>query len=510
MVNRDDVPEAKEILDLYKKDRMHYLTLPFLAGLEEIERTTPEDPSQWDNRRIRTAVLFYFCTPHMDYCPKWYQRLLATRSGLVADVQIQFARSEFRSSRDVICELHELAHNPAHAQVARLVSLTLLRAFPARCKLKQLRELDNLLWAAIQHADRASFEELIEMKLSRKSMNIAQHLHWLAAGLVVSPAIYRERLSDFIRGRKRQVQQVATFFCDPEWESRYKLDIPVSLNIPTVELLIRLVGGYVGPDLRWEDGLVTPPMEASRLVHTYIQHLATSPAKDASDALASLHADPALERWHGELSRARDSQRVVRRDAEYRHPTLEQVRETLNGGVPANPGDLAALLMDQLQEIAMRIRTSNTDDWRQYWNEPSRQEPTPKHEELCRDALLSDLRQYLPPSVDAQPEGQYANDKRADIRVTYRDFQVPIEIKKSNHPKLRSAIKTQLIAQYTIDPATGGYGIYLVFWFGREGCPPGTDGRPKSAAELEERLRKTLSPDEARKISVCAINVARP
>ncbi len=511
VADRDDVPEAKEILDLYKKDRMHYLTLPFLAGLEEIERTTPEDPSQWDNRRIRTAVLFYFCTPHMDYCPKWYQRLLATRSELIADVQIQFARSEFRSSRDVIYKLHELAHNPDHAQVARLVSLTLLRAFPARCKLKQLKELDNLLWAAIQHADRASFEELIEMKLSRKSMNIAQHMHWLAAGLVVSPAIYRERLSDFIRGRKRQVQQVATFFCDPEWESRYKLDIPVSLDIPTVELLIRLVGGYVGPDLRWEDGLVTPPMEASRLVHTYIQHLATSPAKDASDALASLHADPALERWHGKLSRTRDSQRIIRRDAEYRHPDIEQVRETLSGGAPTNPGDLAALLADRLHEIARRIRTGNTDDWRQYWNENSYGRPTePKPENSCRDALLSDLRQCLPPSLDAQPEGQYANDKRADIRVSCSGFNVPVEIKKSRHRDLWSAMKNQLIAQYMQDSDASGYGIYLVFWFGQEKCQPGPGGRPKSAADLEKKLRDTLSPEEARMISVCVIDVARP
>ncbi len=511
VADRDDVPEAKEILDLYKKDRMHYLTLPFLAGLEEIERTTLEDPSQWDNRRIRTAVLFYFCTPHMDYCPKWYQRLLATRSELVADVQIQFARSEFRSSRDVIYKLHELAHNPDHAQVARLVSLTLLRAFPARCKLKQLKELDNLLWAAIQHADRASFEELIEMKLSRKSMNIAQHMHWLAAGLVVSPAIYRERLSDFIRGRKRQVQQAATFFCDPEWESRYKLDIPVSLDIPTVELLIRLVGGYVGPDLRWEDGLVTPPMEASRLVHTYIQHLATSPAKDASDALASLHADPELERWHGELSRTRDSQRIIRRDTEYRHPDIEQVRETLNGGAPANPGDLAALLADRLHEIARRIRTGNTDDWRQYWNENPYGRPTePKPENSCRDALLSDLKQCLPPSLDAQPEGQYANDKRADIRVSCSGFNVPVEIKKSRHRDLWSAMKNQLIAQYMQDSDASGYGIYLVFWFGQERCQPGPSGRPKSAADLEKKLRDTLSPEEARMISVCVIDVARP
>ena len=80
----------------------------------------------------------------------------------------------------------------------------------------------------------------------------------------------------------------------------------------------------------------------------------------------------------------------------------------------------------------------------------------------------------------------------------------------SNHPKLWSAIRTQLIAQYTIDPATGGYGIYLVLWFGQGKCQPGPDGRPTSAAELEERLRQMLSPNEVRKISVCVIDVTTP
>ena len=510
VVDRDDVPKVKKILGLYKENYGHYLALPFLASLEEIERKAPKESDRLDEGQIRKALTFYYCTLHEDYCPRWYQRLLATRPEIVADVQVQYARIALRSDREAICKLHELAHNPAHAQVARLASLPLLRAFPTRCKLKQLRELDNLLWAAIQHADRASLEELIATKLSRKSMNHAQRAHWFAAGLVVAPAIYRERLNDFVRDREKQVQQVATFFCDPEWESRYELDIPVPLEIPMVELLIRLIGSYVGPGLWWKDGPVSSLMEASRQVDTYIRHLAVSPAKEASSALASLRSDPALARWYAELSRARDSQRIIRRDAEYHHPTIEQVRETLNGDAPANPGDLAALLVDRLHKIATRIRTGNTDDWRQYWNEPSGQEPTPKHEDHCRDALLSDLRHCLPPGMDAQPEGQYANDKRADIRVACRDFQVPIEIKKSNNPKLWSAIRTQLIAQYTTDPATGGYGIYLVFWFGREKCQPGPDGRPTSAAELEERLRETLSPDEARMISVCVIDVARP
>ena len=509
--DRPDVPEPEEILALHRKGRMHYLEWPFLAGLAEIERTAPEDAAQWDSDRIRKALTFYYCVPHGDYRPKWYRRLLEARPEVVARVQVRFAVSEFRSDSELIYKLWELAHDPKHAQVARHASLPLLRAFPTRCQLKQLSGLDDLLWTAIQHADRVSCEELIATKLSRKSMNHAQRAHWLAAGLVVAPAIYRERLSDFVQGREKQVQQVATFFCDPEWESRYELGIPVSLEIATVALLIRLIGSYVGPDLRWQGGLVSPAMEASRQVHTYIQHLAASPAKGASDALALLPSDPSLVRWQEELSRARDSQRVIRRDAEYRHPTLEQVCETLQNGPPANAADFSALVVDRLREIADQIRTGDSNGWRLYWNEDAYGRPRDsKPENSCRDALLSSLRAQLPSGVQVHPEAKFAADTHVDIRVSWTGFNVPVEIKKSCHRDVWSAMRNQLIAQYMQGSDASGYGIYLVFWFGPEKCQPGVDGRPESADELERRLEYTLSPDEACKVSVCVIDVTKP
>ena len=58
-----------------------------------------------------------------------------------------------------------------------------------------------------------------------------------------------------------------------------------------------------------------------------------------------------------------------------------------------------------------------------------------QHEDDCRNVLLSDLQQMLQPySVDAQPEGRYANDNRADIRVASGSrLAIPIEIKKYTH-----------------------------------------------------------------------------
>ena len=365
-----------------------------------------------------------------------------------------------------------------------------------------------LLWSAIQHGDLDSFRSLIEKKLSRKSMDAGQRASWLMAGLIVSPETWLWALNEFAEGRERRVRHVAEFL-----NYHPSLSFPIDkLETQALRLLIRLVGRVYAPSA---SGIVTPAMEASDRVGWMIQRLAELPTEEAGAALQVLAMETELPRWRPYLLRARDDQRAVRRDAAYRHPDVGQICRTLDDGPPANPADLAALLADRLGELGDRIRNGNTDDWRQYWNLDSRCGPRePRHEESCRDALLSDLRQCLRGEVDAQPEGHYANDKRADIRVSCRNFQIPVEIKKNSHAKLWSALRDQLIAQYTRDPATDRYGIYLVLWFGEvdghRTPPPHSGVRPDSPEALKARLEDALTPEERRKISVCVIDVSAP
>ena len=508
VIDREDVPDIEEILALREKGHWHYLGYPFLAALAEIERTAPEEICRLTENQMRKALAFhYWLSSSKD--PNWYQRLLNSRPSIVADVLIQSGKSQLRGGNEHISGLFALAHREDHSQVAKHASLPLLYAFPTRCKLKQIQSLDYLLWAALQYADRTSLQELIEKKLSRKSMNNAQRVHWLAAGIIVSPRAYNNLLRDFVEGHERRTRRVLGFFYS-EHSMQFSID---ELGIASSELLIRLVGSYVGSDQLKAEGWVTPEVQAALLVNDLIQRLAASPAKDASDALGRLLADPALSRWHDVLSQAQDAQQVTWRDASYRHPTIEKVCQTLNGGNPANAADLAALVMDRLDAIARKIRGGPTSDWRQYWNVDQYNRPTcEKPEDACRDNLLSDLQNRLEQlDIDAQPEGRYTNDKRSDIRVYFGGSNVPVEIKKNSHQKLWSALRDQLITKYTSTPGTDGYGIYLVFWFGKDRTPPPPSGtRPANAKELQERLEATLSPDEARKISICVIDVSRP
>ena len=235
------------------------------------------------------------------------------------------------------------------------------------------------------------------------------------------------------------------------------------------------------------------------------------------EALRRLASDDTLHRWRDQLRDARDRQAVISRDSFYRRPELDQVRATLDNLAPANAADLAALALHRIDEVARSIRHANTNDWCQYWNEDEYGRPTgPKREESCRDALLSHLERLLPAEVEAQPEGRYAADRRADIRLSCSGFHVPIEIKKQSHADLYRAARDQLVSKYTRDPATGGHGIFLALWFGDPEKTPldDTATRPDSAEQLQQRLEaclaRQLPPQQLRKIAVRVIDVSKP
>ena len=501
-----------EILDLRSQNRMHYLNLPFLAGMDILDLPVPADLSEHEVDLYRTALMFYYCGfVRGEYTPKWYGQLLASRPDIVADVQLQFSRVELKRSGQHVDGLFELAHDPSHAEVARSISLPLLRSFPTRYRTVQLGTLRYLLWAAIQYADIDALSRLIADKVALKSMSVAQRAHWLAAGLVISSERLGELASDFASTSYNRSRGIADFFGGGRHP--YNSELMNYVDLRAAGLIVRMVGRHFGPELLNVAGVVTPAMEASRLVNQLVAHVAASASTESGRVLETLSSDSSLSNWRFHIDSAREAQRVTRRDTLYQHPVPERVVTTLSGGTPANPGDLVALLEGLLEDLADEIRTSNTNDWRQYWNlDHNRKPQSPKHENECRNTLLSHLRKMFREGVHAQPEWQSTDEKRPDIVVAYvSHFSVPIETKKNSHRNLWTAMHRQLMKYYVSDPNTGGYGIYLVFWFGPDftKAPPPQGQRPETAKGLKERLEATLSEEQKRRITVSVVDVAQ-
>ena len=515
VIGRHDLPTVREIIRLAKNQREHYLGLPLLAGLEEADRASPGFLLRKANSRVRACVAFYHeWAPRMsgsnDGRPAWYQGLLDSHPGMVAETAVQCAATALRAHGFVSQEFWDIAHDETHGAVARAATLDLLRVFPTRCHSRLLWTLDELLWGAIACGAEAELLDLARRKLSKTGMNAGQRVRWLGTGLICSPGTYRGPVAEFLGKKEGLIRHLARFcvhgaapFNSSHGSRRFPFQ---DLDSQTLAFIIRAFGRYFSP--REPIGF----SDETNFIGGIVENLASKPDKSASTALESLLADDSMARWHKRLFHARSSQRVIRRDAEFRHPTLQQARQALRDGPPANPGDLAALIVDRLRNLAAGIRTRNTNEWRLFRNEAGHGRPgEPKVENSCRYALLALLKRHLPQPVNAQPEGQHASEARSDILVSANGFQLPIEVKRNKDRELWSAVQKQLMAKYAVDPASGGYGVYVVFWFGSDQQRRRSDGvRPNSPAELERLLSESLSPDERRKISICVIDVSPP
>ncbi len=515
-LNRHDLPSVSEIVDLEIKSGWSHIRLVCLVGMNELFQNDPMNALRLEDAVLSRLIAFQLTYGNYNDS-EWFKVLVRQRPALVAEVLLVNALAMLRAGKDHVSGLHSLAYDDAYSEVARVVLPKLLERFPLRTRKLQLSDvLVPLLKGTLRCLDREALAELIARKLELKSMSAAQRVYWLGCGLLLDPDSYEIRLFQHVgKSAVRKGYLVNFLYHDhiqrhlPDW-----VLFPVTALGGLIELLApdcsseRVIGAY-------RASLST---NAADLVRSFINKLSNYPTEAAARELERLQNLPELKSWQNHLRSASHSQRIIRRKASFERLSTKEIDRTLANLQPACAADLAALTFDHLRDIAEKIRNGSTNDYRQYWSydTSNKKLEKPKPENDCRDALLSDLQDRLGKlNIDAQREGSYADDKRADIKVSFGGtdgFNIPIEIKKDSHTDLWRAIHEQLIAKYVRDPGTDGYGIYVVFWFGGNGMPSssGSGRNPRSAQELDDCLRHTLSSEEKHRIQVCVIDCALP
>ncbi|MEQ1742587.1 MAG: hypothetical protein ABL869_08835 [Candidatus Nitrotoga sp.] len=513
ILDRNGLPTVSEIVELELKGMMHYVRTPCLVGIHELFQSNPTDAMQLNDTVLSRLLAFRF-TYDIGENPEWVNALIQTRPALVAEVQFAYALPMLRAGKEHVSGLYPLAYNDAYSEVSRIVLPPLLKGFPLRARKQQLvNALVPLLKGALHHLDKKALASIVKRKLELGSMDAAQRVYWLACGLMIDPAAYVGKLLQYIGKSKPRRNQLAGFLRD-RWGRGFSYS---ALPETVLALIIELLTPDCSPERFEGGGWVSPAMQTADLVRAFINKLGGNPSETATHELERLLELPSLAQWHNVLSGALHDQRISRRKATFRRLSVEEVSRTLANLQPASAADLAALTFDHLRDIARKIRDGSTDDYGQYWSydESNKKLDKPKPENDCRNALLSDLQDRLGRlGIDAQRESSRADNKRADILISYggaNGFNVPVEAKKDDNPDLWHSIHEQLIPKYVRDPGTDGHGIYLVFWFGGKGMKPPSDGKKlRSAAELEERLQQTLTPEESHRIQICVIDCALP
>ena len=393
------------------------------------------------------------------------------------------------------------------ADVLRPVVIALLTKRPNM----PMEALGTTLHHAVTLLDRVVLASLARKALARKSLGEDQRARWYATLLRLDPVSVGAAFATELPDERRRLMLTLPHL--DQGPSAFD-GLPVDAAIARDVILIREVGSHHEPDDRF-GGNIGPKQMLSGIVSAAISRLAALPSISVGERLGSLAALPALHRWIPHLQHAVAEQVRVRRDFAFRNPKPAAVRAALAGGPPVSASDLRAIALDELERLARETQIGPTSPWRRYWNTDGSSRPiNPRNENECRNQVLDHVAKAMQPFgiTAALPEGQRANDTRADMLILgHGGANLPVEAKRHYNDELWTAPVEQL-EPYTRAPGAAGFGIYLVFWFGPGFPTPkrAKGGRPNNMAEMLTILHADL-PDSLRdRITIVGFDVSAP
>ena len=201
------------------------------------------------------------------------------------------------------------------------------------------------------------------------------------------------------------------------------------------------------------------------------------------------------------------------RDANYQAPMLADLLNVFQNKAPLRCKDLKTLILELLDEIQSKVKSSELDSYKMFYEDGKNKNPKKPHgENYCRDRLADLLKPYIEPyQFRLDTEKDMPDDKRADLTCSKGEMQLPIEVKGQWHDDLWTAMNDQLGDLYLKEYQSQGQGIYLIFYFGENTTknPKRNDEhKPQNALQLQECLTVCIEEKYKQGIDVFVIDLS--
>lgn len=201
------------------------------------------------------------------------------------------------------------------------------------------------------------------------------------------------------------------------------------------------------------------------------------------------------------------------RDANYQAPMLADLLNVFQNKSPLRCKDLKTLVLELLDEIQKKVKSSELDTYKMFYEDGENKDPQKPHgENYCRDRLADLLKPYIEPyQFRLDTEKDMPDDKRADLVCNNSEMQLPIEVKGQWHDDLWTAINDQLGDLYLKEYQSQGQGIYLIFYFGENVTkkPKGNSNyKPQNALELQRTLTACIKEKYKEGIDVFVMDLS--
>ena len=514
-VERADLPSPGEIFGLHLQGRQYLICSPCLAGMDLLLSDGSRTFDDLSDDVCRKMIAFKLTDGFSG--SGWFDYLATSRPGVFSEILISYITKCFQANKEHVSCVHNLV-GEKYAVVATLSLFPILEAAPIKAP-KILPYLLVMMKVALR-IDPDKLRSLCKIKIDTARMDPEQKVYWLGLDALLSPSAETEtKLLSYVARSSIRSTYLASFF-----NTRFDREVLVWMTSPT--LMGRLVESITPHALiSFEAGWVSDERQRGQQVLDYIERLASMSSEAATNEINRLLGLPSLKKLKLYLENARHQQAIRRRESSFRFPTLREAAQVLENGAPTSHADLAVLVLDHLDQIAYEIQHENDDGYAFFWNVENKKPVSHREENRCRDEVLRRLRARLDRlGISCEPEADYVRDKRADIQVSYLNkFKLPIEIKGYWHKELWTALRSQLIVQYTTAPLASGFGLYLILWFGQDNevpqdqsgnllasiCMRNESGKkPTSPQELQQRLEAQLETTERDRVFVRVLDVS--
>lgn len=511
VMTRDDIPSAKQIIELHANEQKEYFFEPILLAHCAIMLQSTGELADLPLDVARSALASCHWDLHFgdDYTSDLQERLEQivfvdrdNKEAFIRDTMEPY----LNSGAEHVSGLYRLARNEEFADIAGPLAIEWIEKYSDLSN-NSLREL---LIAAIRHGSRDKAVELIREHVSNEKWKDEEQRNiWMGATFLLDFENNLELLNAYAEGKKEHLWSLRAI-SNPE---REKYEGWPKLSATQHNFLITKFGALWPPADHPSDGWGGDqnPWDASQFIQGRISDLAADISDQAEVMLKGLINAKGLEGYQNNIKHLYAQQTRSRAEANKVVLPVKNVRNILLRGEPANHDDLQALLLDELEALQERIRNGSTNDILPYWNGEA-----PHDENYCRDRITSAINPYLERyNVRAHTEGTMPDSNRCDLLNTHGLMNLPIEIKGQWHDEVWTAAGEQL-QNYTREYHSDGRGIYLVLWFGYLGAnhpknPHGWQGQrlPKTLDEMKALLVQKCG-DISEKTKVIVLDLSKP
>lgn len=506
---RNDLPDVHEVLDLFVQGQEHCIRKPALVAAKRACEANLAVWQTWSDELLRVLIAFWVMY-EFDNEPTWLKSLGEERPVLVADVFQQIAKTHFQhNTKRPFPGLFQIVRDEKRRELAKAILPIILNQFPHISSESSRIELNGAMLFGLPLLPDDQAVGIVASKLSLETLDTDQRIAWQLALLPYQPATIGE-LATFVGSEPSHIEALGKAI-----DEQHLLDrAPHALPMHCVKSLIQTLIQTTRDDGSWQGGFVTAEKRRMDTIKSLLHRVGSSGTPEAGSVLQDLLASGQLDSWKTtvEFELRRHIERA--RETSYIPSGASSIAQLLCNAHPANLPDFVALLVDYLREIQGQLRGNPEFQLKAFYSDND----VPRIENDCRDILLEKLRSRCNSlEIDVQPESAAPALKRMDLRATTwtqsnsgRKMSLPIEAKKDKHPDVWMAWQSQLQCLYTIDPAAGGYGIYLVLWFGVQSTPSPDGYSPTSAKDLESKLKEKIPAADRAKLQVVVLDFSWP